>query len=112
MEDGHSRPHSHVARPTVYDGASAQFMSFMRSVNLYIAGNSKDPLLAEDKDKIIFTLSYMKLGHADIWADNFLEEAEESGNWGTWTDFKVSLKKSFSFLTPTSPCMRLRSWRP
>ena len=71
-------------------------MSFMRSVNLYIAGNSKDPLLAEDKDKIIFTLSSMKLGHADIWADNFLEEAEESGNWGTWTDFKASLKKSFS----------------
>ena len=71
-------------------------MSFIRSVNLYIAGNSRDPSLAEDKDKIIFILSYMKLGHAGIWADNFLEEAKETDNWGTWKYFKASLKRSFS----------------
>ncbi len=86
------KSHSHVARPADFDGTD--FTTFMCSVNLYIIGNAK--AFPEDQDKIIFTLSYMKHGHAGAWAGNFTDRAIDGSDWGKWDKFKASLTKSFA----------------
>lgn len=92
MADSTSRPRSHVARPEIFDGKG--FLTFMRSVNLYLIANKKE--FPDDASKIVFVLSYMKAGHADTWAENFTDEANDKNDFGTWDDFKVALKRSFA----------------
>ena len=88
------KPRSHVARPSVFNGDNTKFRSFMRSCNLYIAGNHRE--FPEDQDKIIFVLSHMKEGVADIWAENYQDKAVADSDYGKWEDFKAALETSFA----------------
>ena len=45
-----------------------------------------------DQKKIIFTLSFMKNGVAKMWKQHTAEKA----TFGTWEEFKDTLKKSFT----------------
>jgi hypothetical protein len=50
----------------------------------------------KEKESIIwFTLSYMKGGEAELWANAYVDQALETNNWGTWEEFLDKLAKDF-----------------
>jgi len=51
-----------------------------------------DRIYNTDRKKIIFALSFMKDGVAEIWKQHTAENA----TFGTWEEFKDTLKKSFT----------------
>jgi hypothetical protein len=44
---------------------------------------------------IWFTLSYMKGGAAELWANVYVDQALESDDWGTWEDCLDKLARDF-----------------
>jgi hypothetical protein len=36
---------------------------------------------------IWFTLSYMKGGATELWADAYVDHTLETNDWGTWEEF-------------------------
>ena len=49
-----------------------------------------------DLNKVLFTLSHMKGGLAEEWANAYIEEAnDEEGSWGLWSEFSNELEKAF-----------------
>jgi len=50
-----------------------------------------------DQKKIIFTLSFMKDGVAEMWKQSWWKQhTAENTTFGTWEEFKDTLKKSFT----------------
>ncbi|ESK82855.1 hypothetical protein Moror_12233 [Moniliophthora roreri MCA 2997] len=98
-----------VAVPNSYDGSLAKASTFLTEVDLYLMAN--DTLYPNDKDKILFTLSYMKDGHAAQWMKaktdeykkNLKEKEAEPSNTKpedqihvmTWEEFLEDFKKAF-----------------
>ena len=48
-----------------------------------------------DKWKIIFALSFMKEGPAGLWKEAKMAGYKDKKPYGSWTDFKAELKKTF-----------------
>jgi hypothetical protein len=44
---------------------------------------------------IWFTLSYMKGGVAELWANAYVDNALDTNNWGTWEEFLDKLACDF-----------------
>jgi hypothetical protein len=53
-------------------------------------------MFQEDYQKIMFVLSYMKYGSAELWADSVVERALVEEDWGTWEGFTERLCKAFT----------------
>ena len=84
--------HAHVAKPEEFDGHD--YEKFMQSITLYVMANRHD--FQMDIDRILFVLSYMKEGTANLWAKNYIEECLTNGDTEpTWETFKKSLEESF-----------------
>jgi hypothetical protein len=49
----------------------------------------------EKESMIWFTLSYMKGGAAELWANAYVDNALETNNWGTCEEFLDKLAKDF-----------------
>jgi hypothetical protein len=47
---------------------------------------------------ILFTLSYMLEGPAELWANAYINKALEEENWGSWEAFLETLAKDFGDL--------------
>ena len=85
--------HSHVAKPEEFDGHD--YEKFMQSIQLYVLANRHD--FESDVDKILFVLSYMKEGTANLWAKNYIEEflGDDDDSEPTWQSFRKALEESF-----------------
>jgi hypothetical protein len=49
----------------------------------------------EKESMIWFTLSYMKGGAAELWANVYVDNALETNDWGTWEEFLDKLAHDF-----------------
>ncbi|ESK82066.1 hypothetical protein Moror_13408 [Moniliophthora roreri MCA 2997] len=65
LMNGEKKKENKVAVPNSYDGSSAKASTFLMEVDLYLMAN--ETLYPNNKDKILFTLSYMKEGQAANW---------------------------------------------
>ena len=84
-----------TAKPHEYSGGR-DYVDFRREVRLYLTAN--DGKLKTSKDKILFTLSYLKGGHAATWAENYVEKHTKDGTLKieqSWEEFLKDLDASF-----------------
>ena len=47
------------------------------------------------KEKIMFVLSYMKGGSAELWAGSYIDKAVLQKDWGNWEKFIAQLDHNF-----------------
>ena len=84
-----------AAKPREYSGGS-DYEDFEREFQLYIASNPRQ--FPGDGDKIIFVLSYLRGGHAEAWAQNYLRALTTNGTvtiTDTYPDFLTILQETF-----------------
>ncbi|ESK81141.1 hypothetical protein Moror_6003 [Moniliophthora roreri MCA 2997] len=100
---------SKVAVLSNFDGTPAKASTFLMEVDLYLMAN--DTIYPDDKQKIMFMLSYMKEGAAAKWMEvktkkykvTLLEKSQESTDTKledqihvlTWEEFLEDFKKAF-----------------
>lgn len=87
-----------AAPPHDFDGKKDNFQKWWKQIILYITAYEDEfevDLRKADQKKIIFTLSFMNEGQAELWADDYREQAIEQGNWGTWRHFVEEVKGRF-----------------
>jgi hypothetical protein len=72
--------HSHIAVPAFFSGRKEDFKCFWQQIGLFITTNEKD--FTMEKSMILFSLSYMMEELVELWANAFVIEALEMGNWG------------------------------
>ncbi|KAI3600357.1 hypothetical protein WG66_001759 [Moniliophthora roreri] len=109
LTNGEKKKENKVAVPNHYNGSPAKASTLLTEVDLYFMAN--ETLYPNDKDKILFTLSYMKEGQAANWMKAKTEEykkelrekeAEPSDTKPedqiqviTWEEFLTDFKKAF-----------------
>ncbi|KAI3615592.1 hypothetical protein WG66_011964 [Moniliophthora roreri] len=109
LTNGEKKKENKVAVPNHYDGSPAKASTFLTEVDLYLMAN--ETLYPNDKDKILFTLSYMKEGQAANWmkakTDEYKKELrekeaepsdtkpEDQTHVTTWEEFLTDFKKAF-----------------
>jgi hypothetical protein len=49
----------------------------------------------EKESMIWFTLSYMKGGEAELWANAYVDQTLKTNDWGTWEEFLDKLVQDF-----------------
>ena len=84
-----------AAKPREYSGGS-DYEDFEREFQLYIASNPRQ--FPGDGDKIIFVLSYLRGGHAEAWAQNYLRALTNNGTvtiTDSYPDFLTTLQETF-----------------
>ena len=84
-----------AAKPREYAGG-LDFDDFEREIELYMASNSRQ--FQTDPDRIIFVLSYLKGGHAEAWAQNYIQPYTANGVitiTQTFADFLTTLRNAF-----------------
>jgi hypothetical protein len=84
--------HSHVAVPTFFNRRKEEFKCFQCQVELFITANKSD--FRTDKSMTLFTLSYMTKG-SELWANTFVNEMLETGDWGLWSNFLETMAWDF-----------------
>ena len=85
-----------VAKPLVFNGSLSSYPTWRRSLGLYMTFNSTK--FPDDQSKVIYALSYMTEGTANVWAQAFYEEKMDTAGTlvvGTWADFVVRLEATF-----------------
>ena len=81
-----------VAKPLVFNGSLSSYPTWMRSLGLYMTFNSTK--FPDDQSKVIYALSYMTEGTANIWAQAFYEEKMDFAGTltvGTWAGLVIRL---------------------
>uniref|UniRef100_A0A0W0F7A1 CCHC-type domain-containing protein n=1 Tax=Moniliophthora roreri TaxID=221103 RepID=A0A0W0F7A1_MONRR len=76
LTSGEKKKENKVAVPNSFDGSPSKASTFLMEVDLYLMAN--DTLYPNDKDKILFTLSYMKEGHTALWMKAKTDEYKKS----------------------------------
>jgi hypothetical protein len=85
--------HAYVALPDVFDGRKENYRQFWRQFGLFLTANREE--FKEKESMIWFTLSYMKGGAAELWANAYMDHALETNDWGTWEEFLDKLAWDF-----------------
>jgi hypothetical protein len=49
----------------------------------------------DERSRILFMLSYMMEGPAELWADSYVKESLWVENWGSWAGFMEKLVGTF-----------------
>ncbi|ESK83206.1 hypothetical protein Moror_3294 [Moniliophthora roreri MCA 2997] len=109
LTNGEKKKENKVAVPNTYDRDQAKASTFLTEVDLYLMANNT--LYPNNKDKILFTLSYMKDGHAASWmkaktkeykksleekeAESADTKPEDQVHVMTWEEFLEDFKKAF-----------------
>jgi hypothetical protein len=83
---------AHVTVPNVFDRSKENYRRFRRQ--LFLTTNHAD--FKEGESMIWFTLSYMKGGAVELWANSYVDKALEDNDWGMWEEFLDQLAKDFS----------------
>jgi len=80
---------------TSFSGEQKKLDNFLLEVKMYQMMNDK--VYDTDWKKIIFTLSFMKDGVAEMWKQSWWKQhTAENATFETWDEFKDTLKKSFT----------------
>jgi hypothetical protein len=98
--------------PQDFDGDRAKGRAFLNSCRLYISLSSSE--FADDQDKILWVLSYMKSGRASAFADRVLrhEDKTQKNRFPNWATFLSSFTAAFcSENDATHALMRLEGSR-
>ncbi|ESK95370.1 hypothetical protein Moror_3870 [Moniliophthora roreri MCA 2997] len=122
--NGERKKENKVAVPNSYDGSASKASTFLMEVDLYLMAN--DTLYPTDKDKILFTLSYMKDGHAAKWmkakTDKYKQalkekqakpsdtKPEDQIHLMMWEEFLEDFKKAFQPVDMgTNACLKMKN---
>ncbi|ESK92970.1 hypothetical protein Moror_8973 [Moniliophthora roreri MCA 2997] len=76
MTNGEKKKENKIAVPNSFDGTPAKASTFLTEVDLYLMAN--DTIYPDDKQKILFMLSYMKDGMAARWMEAKTKEYKAS----------------------------------
>ncbi|KZV94324.1 hypothetical protein EXIGLDRAFT_579263, partial [Exidia glandulosa HHB12029] len=80
--------------PTAFDGDSSKGRAFIRQCWLHMQGKPED--FRTDNDKILFILSWMKLGAAAIWAGNVTQQFMDGDDpYPSLADFEADFARNF-----------------
>ena len=82
-----------IAEPEGSNGNPANFRRFKCQYRLYLCANKES--YPGDEEKIMFVLSYMKEGSAELWAGSYIDKAVVLKNWGNWEEFTAQLEHNF-----------------
>ena len=83
-----------AATPDVFDGTKSTYLRFLRQLKLFMMAYARE--FDTDESKIIFTLSLMKKGTAELWAQTYMDQIiNSSGCVGAWINFQEELNKTF-----------------
>src|SRR3984893_17429468 len=69
------------------------FRRFKCQYRLYLSANKET--YPGDEEKIMFILSYMKEGSAELWAGRYIDKVVALKNWGDWEEFTCQLEHNF-----------------
>jgi hypothetical protein len=83
----------YVALPDVFDGRKENYRQFQRQFGLFLMVNREE--FKEKESMIWFTLSYMKGGATELWANAYVDNALETNDWRTWEEFLDKLAWDF-----------------
>jgi hypothetical protein len=98
LTDIHALPrrthgHAYVALPDIFHGRKENYRQFQRQFGLFLTANREE--FKEKESMIWFTLSYMKGGAVELWANAYVDQALETNDWGTWEEFLDKLARDF-----------------
>ena len=82
-----------IVEPDSFNGNLANFRRFKCQYGLYLCTNKET--YPGDEEKIMFVLSYMKEGSAELWAGSYIDKAVVLKNWGNWEEFTAQLEHNF-----------------
>jgi hypothetical protein len=85
--------HVAIAKLEAFDRKKEKFQKFRRQYMLYLLAN---PKITSNEAKIMTALSWMMEGTDDDWAENYVEQAMEQKQWGTFEQFEENLATSFT----------------
>ena len=93
----HHTPRKNVclaSTPDSFNGNKANYRRFLRQLKLFLAAYARE--FETDEAKIIFVLSLMKKGTAELWAETYMDQViEHDGYFGSWQTFQNELNKTF-----------------
>ena len=61
--------------PTPFSGKRDDLRKFLQEIKIYLLANSD--AYPSDLDKVLFVLSYMSEGDANLWKEEFFDTAEQ-----------------------------------
>src|ERR1700731_3471945 len=83
-----------IAEPDSFNGNLVNFRRFKCQYGLYLCANKET--YPGDEEKIMFILSYMMEGSAELWAGSYMDKGVMLKNWGNWEEFMVQLEHNFT----------------
>ena len=85
--------HMEMAKPAIFNGEAGKVGGFVMACRLYLKMKMREAILEE---QVIWTLSYVQGGTADIWKENVIEELEAGEmEYELIEEFFTSMKKEF-----------------
>ena len=82
-----------VWKPQIFDGDLLKVLGFIRACRIYIKNKLREAVL---EDQVLWVLSYIQGGSADIWKENVLEELKvEKLEFELVGDLLVEIRKEF-----------------
>ena len=84
-----------IDSPAKFNGDSTKANIWLNSVRTYLHINRD--IYDDGEKQVVFALSFMKEGPADVWADTYRNKclAHSPVNFGTFTEFTSEFKSSF-----------------
>ena len=85
--------HMEMAKPAIFNGEAEKVGGFVTACRLYLKMKIREGTLEE---QVIWVLSYVQGGSADVWKENMIEELEAGEmKYESIEEFFTSIKKEF-----------------
>ena len=85
--------HMEMAKPAIFNGEAGKVGGFVTACRSYLKMKMKEETIEE---QVIWVLSYVQGGSADIWKENMMEELEVGEiEYESIKEFFTSMKKEF-----------------
>ena len=85
--------HMEMAKPAIFNGEAGKVGGFVTACRSYLKMKMKEETIEE---QVIWVLSYVQGGSADIWKENMMEELEVGEiEYESIEEFFTSMKKKF-----------------
>ena len=82
-----------MAKPAIFNGEAEKVGGFVTACRLYLKMKMREGTLEE---QVIWVLSYVQGGSADVWKENMIEELEAGEmKYESIEEFFTSIKKEF-----------------
>jgi hypothetical protein len=81
--------------PEPFDGTPSKYKDFTRQLAVFMRGQG----IADEEQKILLALSYMRTGPAATWAADYIDRRINVANLGTYQNFVRDLDDTFADCT-------------